>query len=436
MSTAVARKPPGSTKSLPVGDQGTLEAMLKGEAMQNAMADVLPVHVTPKRMLKLALVAFSREPKLWRCTQASTCQALIASSELGLDCSGTTGKAYIIPFGNIATFVPGYRGLIELATRGGDVIFMEARAVYEGEGFEVEYGLTPRLFHRPIVTGERGALVAAYSVATMKNDVKSFDVMSRLDIDRIKDRSPAGRSGPWITDYAEMARKTPVRRHCKYLPCTPELEAALAILNELDKGPSGDSIIDQVLPELEATTATERLAKQVAPEPPAKEPGAKAKDAPTTLDRADCEHRVWTAEAALRNQAGALEAVLESFEIPNFKAGSLRGMDASQLQQMVGSLEATVRLMEEVKETAPPAKAPEAKAKDAKPPKPSREDYKAKLWKAYHEIKDADPEALDQILGEIGLSGVLTDPDIAKWGDDKLAINAMAFEKREKKVNK
>jgi recombinational DNA repair protein RecT len=48
-----------------------------------------------------------------------------------------------------AKFIPGYRGLIVLARRSGEISNIYAEAVYEGDRFEVELGLTPKLLHVP-----------------------------------------------------------------------------------------------------------------------------------------------------------------------------------------------------------------------------------------------------------------------------------------------
>lgn len=93
-------------------------------------------------------------------------------------------------------------------------------------------------------------------------------------------------------------------------------------------------------------TATDSLAEKLAPEPaatPKKEKPTK-EDTPPKFDRADYEQRVWAAESLLRNKAEELDAVLGSFDIPNFKMDTLHAMDPGDLGAMVASLEATVKL--------------------------------------------------------------------------------------------
>src|SRR5688572_29434251 len=54
-----------------VSNKADLKALLSAPAMIASMSDVLPKHVTPARIVKMAMVAATREPKLLQCTQLS-----------------------------------------------------------------------------------------------------------------------------------------------------------------------------------------------------------------------------------------------------------------------------------------------------------------------------------------------------------------------------
>lgn len=75
-------------------------------------------------------------------------------SKLGLDCVGTLGQGYLVPYYNSkikayeCQFIAGYQGLIELARRSGNIARIESRVVYEKDAFEVEYGLNQKLVHQ------------------------------------------------------------------------------------------------------------------------------------------------------------------------------------------------------------------------------------------------------------------------------------------------
>jgi len=210
-----------------------LEGLLRREEFQRSLADVAPKHITKERIVKLALVAASRQPKLFECTPQSFLQSVMKSAELGLDCVGTLGQGYLVPYYNgkikafECQFIVGYQGLIELARRSGNISRIESRVVYEKDEFIVEYGLEPKLIHKPYLGGDRGKIVCVYAIAELKDGSRQVEVMTLDEVERIRDRSKAKEGGPWVTDFAEMARKTVIRRLAKYLPLSPELAKAI-----------------------------------------------------------------------------------------------------------------------------------------------------------------------------------------------------------------
>lgn len=215
-----------------VSDKGTLEALMANGNFQSSLKTVLPHHLTPERVVKMALVAASRQPLLYKCTQNSILQAIMKSAELGLDCSGTLGRAYLVPYFNSklgayeCQFIPGYQGLIELARRSGNIARIESRVVYENDAFDVEYGLDQKLAHRPAIGVERGEMRCVYAVAELTDGSRQIEVMTMEEVEAIRNRSKAKDNGPWKTDYPEMSRKTVIRRLAKYLPLSTELAKA------------------------------------------------------------------------------------------------------------------------------------------------------------------------------------------------------------------
>ena len=183
----------------------------------------------------MALVACGRQPKLLECTQQSILKSVMQSAELGLDCSGTLGRGWLVPYYNNkiksleAQFIPGYQGLIDLARRGGQIARIESRVVYENDRFELAYGTDQNLTHIPELVKPRGNMVCVYAIAELKDGSQQIDVMTLEQIEGIRNRSKAKDGGPWKTDYDEMARKTVIRRISKYLPLSIELAKAIEI---------------------------------------------------------------------------------------------------------------------------------------------------------------------------------------------------------------
>jgi len=202
----------------------TFKDLVDNDKLRQAMAAVLPTHMTPDRIIKLMIAAATKTPQLRQCTPESIIQCMMACSETGLEPGGALGHAYVIPYKTTATFLIGYRGMLDLARRSGKIISIEARVVYKQDRFVCHFGLDSVLEHEPDFKAERNDsdIIAAYAVAKLTDGGLATDVMTRPEIDAIRRRSRAGASGPWVTDFAEMARKTVVRRLFKYLPTSTE----------------------------------------------------------------------------------------------------------------------------------------------------------------------------------------------------------------------
>ena len=70
---------------------------------------------------------------------------------------------------------------------------------------------------------DRGAMKAVYAEAKLVSGETQSCVLTKSEVDGIRGRSKAGQSGPWVSDYNEMAKKTAVRRLSKMLPLSSEI---------------------------------------------------------------------------------------------------------------------------------------------------------------------------------------------------------------------
>lgn len=220
------------------------EVLVK-QQIQNA----LPKHMDAAKMYRVLLTELTRIPDLNKCTVKSVLSGLIQSSTLGLEPGGVLGHSYLIPYRNNKNgtyecqFILGYRGMIDLARRSGQLVSIQAHAVYEKDTFEFEYGLNEKLRHLPSLK-DRGTFVCAYALAALSGTVTvggqqayQFEVMTKEDVDKIRGRSQSSGSqySPWKTDYEEMAKKTVIRRLFKYLPISTELRDVIAAEEEFER---------------------------------------------------------------------------------------------------------------------------------------------------------------------------------------------------------
>lgn len=195
-------------------------------AMQGAVKKALPAVMTPERFTRIALSAVSNTPELGNCTPNSFLAALMNAAQLGLEPNTPLGQAYLIPFKNNkkgimeCQFQIGYKGLIDLAYRSGEVKTIQAQIVFENDDFDFEFGLEPKLKHKP-AKENRGAAIWVYAVFKLVNGGEGFEVMSMDDIRvHAKRYSQSFNSAysPWTSNFEEMAKKTVIKKVLKYAP--------------------------------------------------------------------------------------------------------------------------------------------------------------------------------------------------------------------------
>lgn len=227
-----------SKQGIMLSNQKSITGLLK--QMEGEMARCLPKHLTAERMSRIAMTELRKNPKLQECEPMSFIAAIMQASQLGLE-PGVLGSCYLIPFNNKqkgiveCTFMPGYRGFLDLARRSGQIVSLVSRAVYVNDVFEYEFGLTEKLTHKPAMD-EPGELIAVYAVATLKDGGHQFDVMSRKQVDKIRDGSQGKNHGPWVTHYEEMAKKTILRKLFKWLPCSVEMQKVVSLDEMQEQG--------------------------------------------------------------------------------------------------------------------------------------------------------------------------------------------------------
>ena len=200
----------------------SLRGQLSGDYFKQQIALALPKHMTADRFVRVALTALLKTPKLADCTSESVIECMLNCSALGLEPDGR--RAHLIPYGNKCTLIVDYKGIVELAKRSGDVSNVYAQIVCDSDSFSWENG---EVKHQIDFRRERGEMYAVYAQITFKDGTRQVDVMTKSEVDAIRRRSKSGNSGPWVTDYNEMAKKTVFRRVSKWVTLSPEVHDAL-----------------------------------------------------------------------------------------------------------------------------------------------------------------------------------------------------------------
>lgn len=214
----------------------------------DAIKAALPSVITPERFSRIALTAVNGNPKLQEAVVKSPMTflgALMTAAQLGLEPNTPLGQAYLIPYNNTkkidgafvktpeVQFTLGYRGMLELAYRSGEVSTVYAEVVYSQDKFEYELGLEPKLKHIP-AKGARGEPIYVYAVVKTKSGQTMFQCKSYEEIlEHAKKYSKSFNkkentfSGPWQTEPLEMSRKTMILAVLKYAPMKSDFVRAI-----------------------------------------------------------------------------------------------------------------------------------------------------------------------------------------------------------------
>jgi len=211
---------------------------------QNVRAEVEkalpPSAIRVETFLRIAATTIVGDEKLLQAARtkvgrASLMNAILRCAQIGLPPDGY--HAHLIPYYDsknesfLVQVIYDYKGLVALARRAG--LDVKAVLVYEKDKFEY---IEDDGQGRTIVTHEynpfsdRGKLIGVYSRVREKGKDPDYECMSVDEIIQIRNRSQAyvrSKSGPWVTDFSEMAKKTVLRRHRKRWNLEPALAAAI-----------------------------------------------------------------------------------------------------------------------------------------------------------------------------------------------------------------
>jgi recombination protein RecT len=233
------------------------------DKMAPAIKAALPSVITPERFSRIAISAISTNPKLAACTTQSFLGAMMTAAQLGLECNTPLGQGYLIPRNTSVkkpdgtwskemrcSFELGYKGLIDLAYRSGEITSISAQTVYENDEFDYEFGLEPKLRHKPALS-DRGAPIYYYAVYHTKTGGYGFEVMSDEDVRaharKYSESFKGGTSSPWQTSFEEMAKKTVLKRVLKYAPLSTGFHREMAqdeTVHSFDETTSADELLD------------------------------------------------------------------------------------------------------------------------------------------------------------------------------------------------
>ena len=251
LSQRVAQNASGKAVQAQSGSK-SLENSIR--AMEGQFELAMPRGAEAQQLVRDAITVLRQNPKLAQCDQTSFLGSLMTCAQLGLRPGvGPLGQAYILPMWNTkdrrfdATFILGYKGMLDLANRSKDMDMVIAREVHEGDTFDIDYG-TNMLSHKPAFEN-RGRVWAYYAMFYRKgSSIPTFEFMTRQDAEEHRDKFAMAKNkqgqvvGPWRDHFDAMAKKTTVRKLFTWMPKNTDLADAMVADESirLDMTPGAD----------------------------------------------------------------------------------------------------------------------------------------------------------------------------------------------------
>lgn len=226
------------------------------DKLKPQLALALPKHLTADRMSRLALTAFSTSEQLRNCDMKSIAASIMTAGQLGLE-PGVNGAGYLIPYGKTCTFVPGWKGLVDLVARSG------RGTVYTGVIFKDQsYTFTDGarrdlIIHNETDLEDPNDITHAFAIGWVKDAAMPVIELWRVSkITKHRDKyNKVGKKHYSFRDWEMYCRKVPLLQVLKYMPCSIEVANAVAVNHASEAGRSAN-IEDGIVIDIDATETT------------------------------------------------------------------------------------------------------------------------------------------------------------------------------------
>ena len=200
----------------------------------------LPKHIPQERFARVVMTAVQRNLELLHADRQSLWNSSMQAAADGLLPDGREGALVVYKTKDGSggwikkvQWLPMIAGIRKKVRNSGEIIDWTAQVVHANDAFEYELGDDPFIKHKPLLGGDRGPVIAAYSVVTLKGGEKSREVMTIAELNKVKGASKSPDAGPWKTWFEEMCRKTVAKRHAKVLPMSTDLDDLIRRDDEL-----------------------------------------------------------------------------------------------------------------------------------------------------------------------------------------------------------
>lgn len=195
-------------------------------AMESQFKMALPPQIPPERFVRVVMTAIQTNKDLVTADRTTLFSACMKSAQDGLLPDGR--EAALVIFGGKVQYMPMIGGVLKKIRNSGEIASLSPHLVYENDKFSFwidENG--EHLNHQPLMTGDRGDITHVYAIAKTKDGAVYIEVMKKSEVEDVRNVSRAKASGPWVSWYGEMAKKTVLRRLAKRLPLSTDIEQVI-----------------------------------------------------------------------------------------------------------------------------------------------------------------------------------------------------------------
>ncbi len=202
--------------------------------MSTEFKAALPPQIDTEKFIRTTLTAIQMNPELLTADRKSLLGSCMKAAQDGLLADGREAALVIFRTkeGPKVQYMPMVGGILKKVRNSGELASISANVVYDKDMFEYELGDEERIVHKPFLGADRGQQIAVYAIAKTKDGAIYRDVMSVADVEKVRASSRAGKFGPWVDWWDEMAKKTVIRRLAKRLPSSADVDQVMA--NDLE----------------------------------------------------------------------------------------------------------------------------------------------------------------------------------------------------------
>jgi recombination protein RecT len=214
------------------------------QRMGGEISAALPPHIPVERFMRVVLTAANSNPDLLRADRRSLFESAMKAAQDGLLPDGRDGAFVIFNsrakdekgkdiWINKVQWMPMIGGILKKVRNSGGLLTISAHVAYENDYFTYILGDEEKIEHKPFVGEDRGKPRLVYAIAKTKDGGIYREVMTVADVEQVRAVSKAKSNGPWVSWWSEMARKTVLRRLCKRLPMSTDLDDLIRRDDEL-----------------------------------------------------------------------------------------------------------------------------------------------------------------------------------------------------------